>query len=104
MRAVTWTQVAQYIILIIAYMVPVVWLSIVQTSFPIPQLIYGYQLEKVTAREAVLLKDPKELQVRAIYQERADVFAAKLKDIPAALVADKAEAEKKVMKPPVYQV
>ena len=96
MRAVTWTQVAQYIILIIAYMVPVVWLSIVQTSFPIPQLIYGYQLEKVTAREAVLLKDPKELQVRAIYQERADVFAAKLKDIPAALVADKAEAEKKV--------
>ena len=27
MRAVTWTQVAQYIILIIAYLVPVVWLS-----------------------------------------------------------------------------
>ena len=26
MRAVTWTQVAQYIILIIAYMIPVVWL------------------------------------------------------------------------------
>ena len=28
MRAVTWTQVAQYIILIIAYMIPVVWLSV----------------------------------------------------------------------------
>ena len=27
MRAVTWTQVAQYIILIIAYLTPVVWLS-----------------------------------------------------------------------------
>jgi len=27
MRAVTWTQVAQYIILIIAYMTPVIWLS-----------------------------------------------------------------------------
>ena len=45
MRAVTWTQVAQYIILIIAYLVPVVWLAVKQTSVPIPQAIYGYQLE-----------------------------------------------------------
>ena len=28
MRAVTWTQVAQYIILIIAYLTPVVWLGV----------------------------------------------------------------------------
>ena len=28
MKAVTWTQVAQYIILIVAYMIPVVWLSV----------------------------------------------------------------------------
>jgi cation/acetate symporter len=49
MRAVTWTQVAQYIILIIAYMIPVVWLSVKQTGVPIPQAIYGYQLQKVTA-------------------------------------------------------
>jgi cation/acetate symporter len=41
MRAVTWTQVAQYIILIIAYMIPVVWLSVKQTNNPIPQAIYG---------------------------------------------------------------
>ena len=27
MRAVTWTQVAQYIVLIIAYLVPVIWMS-----------------------------------------------------------------------------
>lgn len=46
MRAVTWTQVAQYIILIVAYMIPVVWLSVKQTSIPVPQAIYGYQLEK----------------------------------------------------------
>ena len=32
MRAVTWTQVAQYIILIVAYMIPVVWLSVKQTG------------------------------------------------------------------------
>src|SRR5512134_3296576 len=63
MRAVTWTQVAQYIILILAYMIPVVWLSVKQTSVPIPQAVYGYQLEKVTARETVLLADPKEKEV-----------------------------------------
>ena len=43
MRAVTWTQVAQYIILIVAYMIPVVWLSVKQTGVPIPQAVYGYQ-------------------------------------------------------------
>ena len=96
MRAVTWTQVAQYIILIIAYMIPVVWLSVKQTNNPIPQAIYGYQLEKVTAKEAELIKDPKELEVRAIFKARADAFAEKLKDVPAALAADKEAATKKV--------
>ena len=96
MRAVTWTQVAQYIILIIAYMIPVVWLSVKQTGNPLPQLIYGYQLEKVTAKEAELIKDPKELEVRAIFKARADALTEKLKDVPAAMAADKAAAETKL--------
>src|SRR5512147_562679 len=50
MRAVTWTQVAQYIILIVAYMIPVVWLSIKQTGVPVPQLVYGTVLQKVEKR------------------------------------------------------
>ena len=41
MRAVTWTQVAQYIVLIIAYVVPVVWMSNKQGFGFIPQLVYG---------------------------------------------------------------
>ncbi|CAM8643127.1 DhlC Predicted symporter [Burkholderiales bacterium] len=96
MRAVTWTQVAQYIILIIAYMIPVVWLAVKQTGVPVPQLVYGYQLEKVTAREAELIKDPKELEVIEVYKARAAALDEKLKNIPAALAADKAAAEKKV--------
>jgi len=96
MRAVTWTQVAQYIILIIAYMIPVVWLSVKQTGVPIPQAIYGAQLAKVTEREAQLIADPKELEVRAIFKQRSDDLAAKLKDVPAALAADRAAAQKKV--------
>jgi cation/acetate symporter len=45
MKAVTWTQVAQYIILIIAYLTPVVWLSIKHTGNPIPQIAYGRAAE-----------------------------------------------------------
>ena len=41
MRAVTWTQVAQYIVLIIAYVVPVIWMSNKQGFGIIPQLVYG---------------------------------------------------------------
>jgi len=96
MRAVTWTQVAQYIILIIAYLIPVIWLSVKQTGVPVPQVIYGQQLAKVTEREKQLREDPKEKEVIAIFKERADAAAEKLKDIPAAMAADKAAAEKKL--------
>ncbi len=96
MRAVTWTQVAQYIILIVAYMIPVVWLSVKQTSIPVPQAIYGYQLEKVTAKEKLLTNDPKELEVRAVFKQRSADLAEKLKDPAAALAVDKAAATTKV--------
>jgi cation/acetate symporter len=96
MRAVTWTQVAQYIILIVAYMIPVVWLSVKQTSVPVPQAIYGFQLEKVSAKEQLLSADPKELEVRGIFKARSDALAEKLKDPATALAADKAAAEAKL--------
>jgi cation/acetate symporter len=51
MRAVTWTQVAQYIVLIIAYLIPAVWMSTVKTGVPIPQLMQGMALENITALE-----------------------------------------------------
>lgn len=51
MKAVTWTQVAQYIILIIAYLVPVTALSIQLTGFPIPQLSYGQALQRIQVLE-----------------------------------------------------
>jgi cation/acetate symporter len=96
MRAVTWTQVAQYIILIIAYMIPVVWLSVKQTGVPVPQAIYGFQLQKVTEREKQLIEDPKEKEVIAVFKKQSDDLAAKLKDVPAALAADKAAGAQKV--------
>lgn len=51
MRAVTWTQVAQYIVLIIAYLIPVVILSAQTTGVPIPQLMYGEVLQRITELE-----------------------------------------------------
>ena len=96
MRAVTWTQVAQYIILIIAYLIPVVWLSVKQTGVPIPQAVYGFQLQKVTEREKQLIDDAKEKEVIAVFKKQSDDLAAKLKDVPAALKADKEAAAKKV--------
>lgn len=57
MRAVTWTQVAQYIILIIAYLIPVVLLSAKVTGVPVPQLMYGQALDQIetlrTTKEAL---------------------------------------------------
>ena len=93
MRAVTWTQVAQYIILIIAYMTPVVWLSLKYTGNPIPQIAYGQVLEKVTAREKELAVDPKEIEVRVILKARADAAKAGLENPAATFAKGKAEVE-----------
>ena len=93
MKAVTWTQVAQYIILIVAYLTPLVWLSIKHTSNPIPQIAYGSALAKVTAREKVLNADPKELEVRAIMKKRAAAAEAALTDPPAAFTKGRADLE-----------
>ncbi|MBA4256356.1 MAG: cation acetate symporter [Polaromonas sp.] len=97
MRAVTWTQVAQYVVIIVAYMLPVVWLSMKQTGVPVPQLVYGFQLEKVTAKEEVLTNDPKEKEVRQIYADRVDKLQAMLADPVRSLAAERAAAEAKVL-------
>ena len=96
MKAVTWTQVAQYIVLVVAYLVPVVWLSVKQTGVPIPQAVYGYQLQKVTEAEQRFRLDPKEREVIAAFQQRVDALDAKLKDVPTALAADRLAAEQRI--------
>ncbi len=51
MKAVTWTQVAQYIVLIVAYLTPVVILSAKKFGIPIPQLTYGQAIAEITSLE-----------------------------------------------------
>ncbi|MEM7057486.1 MAG: sodium:solute symporter family protein [Pseudomonadota bacterium] len=54
MRAVTWTQVAQYIVLIIAYLVPVIWMSNVQGFGIIPHFGYGDAVQRIAELEGQL--------------------------------------------------
>jgi len=54
MRAVTWTQVAQYIVLIIAYLIPAILMSVKLTGVPIPQLMYGIALERIEELEQAM--------------------------------------------------
>lgn len=87
MKAVTWTQVSQYIILIIAYMIPVVWLSVKHTGSPVPQIsAYTRALPQVTALEkefndASTAKGAAEESVRAIFRQRAAAADARLQGL-----------------------
>ena len=54
MKGITWTQVAQYIILIIAYLVPVIFMSFQLTGNPIPWISYGEIVSKMGALDREL--------------------------------------------------
>jgi cation/acetate symporter len=54
MRAVTWTQVAQYIVLIIAYLVPVIWMSNAQGFGIIPHFSYGDAAARIAELEGLV--------------------------------------------------
>src|SRR5262245_17265870 len=93
MRAVTWTQVAQYIILIIAYLTPVVWLGIKHTGTPVPQFAYGPTLQKVGELEKKITADPREIEARKLAKEAAAQATAATKDLPKATAERRALLE-----------
>lgn len=53
MRAITWTQVAQCVVLLVAYLTPVTLLSLKDTGVPLPQLMYGEALKQIVDLEAL---------------------------------------------------
>ncbi len=52
MKSITWTQVAQYIVLITAYLLPVSILAIQWFGIPLPQFLYGQVLQNIIELEA----------------------------------------------------
>jgi cation/acetate symporter len=49
MKGITWTQVAQYTVLITAYLIPAAAISQTFTDFPIPQITFGQVLDELNA-------------------------------------------------------
>jgi cation/acetate symporter len=94
MRGITWTQVAQYIILLVAFLIPTIWLSAKHADNPVPQVAYGSLLPKLAEREAQLSRDPREQQVRAEFRRRADEYAERIASLPASWEAGKLEAQR----------
>jgi cation/acetate symporter len=92
MKSVTWTQVAQYIILICSYLVPVVVLSFKLFAIPVPQIMYGQLLQSNNAKAIQIASDPLEKATRAKWAEESKALAEKMKD-PAVSDADKDKAK-----------
>jgi cation/acetate symporter len=96
MRAITWTQVAQYVVLLLAFLIPVSWLAYKQLGNPVAPLVYGQQLAKISELERQLAESPAEQSVQAAFQRRAEEYRRKLEDVDRALAAERNEARERI--------
>jgi len=96
MRAVTWTQVTQYVILILAFLIPVSWLAYKQLGNPLAPFVYGQQLQKITELEQQLSNDPAEMQVISEYAKRARDYELKLQNVDESLERERKIRREKV--------
>jgi cation/acetate symporter len=93
MRAITWTQVAQYIIILVAFLMPAMWLAVKHAGNPVPQVAYGKLLSKLSERENQLAHDEKETEVREVFLQRAEDFGIRLNGLPASWDSGRLEAQ-----------
>ena len=96
MRAITWTQVAQYIVLLLAFLIPLSWLAYRQLGTPIAPVAYGAQLARIDALEKQLIDDPAELEVRQEFARRAQVLEVRLQNVEQSIQDLRVELEEKV--------
>ncbi|TCK44106.1 cation/acetate symporter [Paraburkholderia sp. BL8N3] len=90
MRAVTWTQVAQYIILISAMLIPVSMIAHREGLGWLPQLNYGRVMERVEALERQVAASPDEARVREDYRRQAAQIQQQIDTLPESFRADHA--------------
>ena len=96
MRAITWTQVLQYLILVVAYLTPVAMLSYKTTGNPVPQIAYGKVLQEVTVVEELAFDSVAEREVRAAFRKRAEEYRAKIEGLPDSLHAERRRLQEEV--------
>jgi cation/acetate symporter len=89
MRAVTWTQVAQYVVIILAFLIPVSWLAYKQVGNPLAPMAYGQQLQKIAAMERQLLSSSVEQDVAKTFALQVRNLEIKLWDVDAALQSER---------------
>ncbi|WP_433695052.1 sodium:solute symporter family protein [Paraburkholderia phenoliruptrix] len=89
MRAVTWTQVAQYIILIAAILIPVSMIAHKDGLGWVPQLSYGRLMERMESVEKQVRDEPLEQTVRDDYRRRAALMQQRLDMLPHSFVEEK---------------
>ena len=96
MRAITWTQVVQYLVLLLAFLIPVSWLSFKQLGTPLAPVAYGQQLPKIERLEDQLIHSPSEQEVQAAFQRRARDYAERLADPAAALAREREKLNERI--------
>ena len=96
MRAITWTQVVQYLVLLLAFLIPVSWLSFKQLGTPLAPVAYGQQLPKIERLEDQLIHSPSEQDVQAAFQRRARDYAERLADPAAALAREREKLNERI--------
>ncbi|MBN9116163.1 MAG: VC_2705 family sodium/solute symporter, partial [Pandoraea sp.] len=97
MRAVTWTQVAQYIIMITAFLVPTAMIGHQTGNGWFPQFSYGTALAKVEALERQIQQSVPEREVRDYYREQAEQMQRRLDGLPDSFYGERAELERQLL-------
>jgi len=91
MRAVTWTQVAQYIILIAAILIPVSLIAHRDGLGWLPQVEYGKVMQRVEAFERDVRGASAEANVRDEYRRRAAQWQTRLDTLPQSYLKEKTQ-------------
>jgi cation/acetate symporter len=89
MRAVTWTQAMQYLILVVAYVTPVAILSYQVTGNPVAPIAYGQVVQRLGSIEPPIFADPNEQAVRTEFGRRAEALQARIDGLPGSLRAER---------------
>lgn len=96
MKAITWTQVAQYIVVLLAFLAPMSWLAYKQLGNPVAAVAYDSHLQAIADMETQLLTSPQELQVRREFERRAQVLEYKLSNVAQALEQERQVLQERV--------
>ena len=96
MKAITWTQVSQYIVVLLAFLAPMSWLAYKQLGNPVAAVAYDSHLQAIADMETQLLASPQELQVRREFERRAQVLEYKLSNVAQALEQERQVLQERV--------